>query len=208
MKKYIGIELALIMCGCLCGCAKEEQSMAPQASQMKSICELATMKCYYHNVAKYSEEDASGILWWKKDRRFWVEYSGIVTIGIDTSLVNIEVSGENVTITIPPAKVMDCKVDEESLTPESFIVAADSAKVEAEHQTAAYKEAQSKMMEEASQDTILLASAQQRAQKLLEDYVNNIGNCINQTYRIEWKYLEGAEELHNTDTKEVSQIAE
>ena len=197
--------LMVVICLSLTACSNSDNSnkdITPQASQMKSICELATMKCYYHNVAKYIQEDASGALLWKKDRKFWVEYSGIVTIGIDTSLVNIEIDGENVSITIPPAKVMGCKVNDESLTDDSFIVAKDSAKVEAEHQTEAFKAAQTKMQEEASNDTVLLANAQQRAQKLLEDYVTNIGNCIGKNYKIKWVYLEGAEELNNVDTDE------
>lgn len=205
MKKWIVlILLVMTMTSCF-ACKKGEvmdveatdavektASITPQAAQMKSICELATMQCYYHNVAKYYEKDASGILLWKKDRRFWVEYSGVVTVGIDTSLVSIVVEGENVTITIPPAEVLDCKVDEKTLTEDSFIVAKDSASVEAEHQTKAFKEAQAKMEEAASQDTVLLTNAQQRAQKLLEDYVNNIGDCTGVTYRIQWIYLDGA----------------
>ena len=205
MKKVISIILIAVMCLSFAACSKSDNSnkeIAPQASQMKSICELATMQCYYHNVAKYTEDDASGVLWWKKDRKFWVEYSGIVTIGIDTSLVNIEVDGENVTITIPPVKVLDCKVDDTTLTKDSFIVAKDSAKVGAEHQTEAFKDAQAKMQEEASGDTVLLANAQQRAQKLLEDYVTNIGNCVGKAYKIKWVYLEGAEELHTVETEE------
>lgn len=114
----------------------------------------------------------------EKDRKFWVEYSGVVTIGIDTSLVTMEIDGDIVTITIPPAKVFGCKVDKETLTKDSFIVAQDSAAVEAEHQTEAFKDAQAKMREAAENDTALLASAQQRAQKLLEDYVLNIGNSV------------------------------
>lgn len=43
--------------------AKKE--VVPQVSQMKSICELATIDRYYHNVAKYSEDDATGVLWLK-----------------------------------------------------------------------------------------------------------------------------------------------
>ena len=203
MKKIICTIIASIMCLSCVACSSGEQAkeITPQASQMKSICELATMDCYYHNVAKYSKEDASGALWWKKDRKFWGEYAGVVTIGIDTTLVNIEVNDDNVTITIPPAKVLGCKVDEATLNDDSFIIAKDSAKVEAQHQTEAYKEAQSKMQEEASSDTVLLASAQQRAQKLLEDYVNNIGNCVGKTYKIEWIYLDNAEKLQNTNTE-------
>ena len=193
MKKIICTIIASIMCLSCVACSSGEQAkeITPQASQMKSICELATMDCYYHNVAKYSKED----------RKFWVEYAGVVTIGIDTTLVNIEVNDDNVTITIPPAKVLGCKVDEATLNDDSFIIAKDSAKVEAQHQTEAYKEAQSKMQEEASSDTVLLASAQQRAQKLLEDYVNNIGNCVGKTYKIEWIYLDNAEKLQNTNTE-------
>ena len=53
-------------------CGKDEiqqEDIEPGVPQMKTICELATMDCYYHNVAKYNEEDASGALWWKKDRQ-------------------------------------------------------------------------------------------------------------------------------------------
>lgn len=208
MKKILCMFLILASGLSFAACSMKKdpvQEMTPQASQMKSICELATMDCYYHNVAKYMEEDASGVLLWKKDRKFWVEYAGIVTIGIDTSLVNIEVEGEKVTITIPPAKVLSCKVDETTLTEDSFIIAKNSAAVEAEHQTTAFKEAQTKMQEEASSDTVLLASAQQRAQKLLEDYVNNIGNCVGKTYEIKWVYLDSAESLNNLDTEESTQ---
>ena len=201
MKKYLSVILIIIMCFSSVSCAKEIKNIAPETSQMKSICELAVMECYYHNVAKYKEENATGMLWWEKDRHFWMEYAGIVTIGVDTSLMNIEVEDENVTITIPPAKVLGCKVDETTLTEDSFIVAKNSAKVEAEHQTEAFKSAKDKLESEAKSNFTLLAAAQQRVQKLLEDYVTNIGNSVGKTYKIKWIYLEGAEELNKTETE-------
>ena len=91
MKKYLRIYLIVMMCFSCIACAKQSSDIEPEASQMKSICELATMECYYHNVAKYNEKDASGMWWWQKDRNFWMEYAGVVTIGIDASLLNIEV---------------------------------------------------------------------------------------------------------------------
>ena len=118
--------------------------------------------------------------------------------------LKIDIDDKTVTITIPPAKVLGCKVDEKTLTKDSFIVANNSAKVEAEHQTEAFKEAQAKMQEEASKDTVLLANAQQRAQKLLEDYVNNIGDCVGKNYSIKWVYLDGAKELNNVETEETA----
>ena len=201
MKKYLSVILIIMMCFSSVSCAKEIKNISPETSQMKSICELAVMECYYHNVAKYKEENATGILWWEKDRHFWMEYAGVVTIGVDTSLMNIEVKDENVTITIPPAKVLGCKVDETTLTEDSFIVAQNSAKVEAEHQTEAFKSAKDKLESEAKSNFTLLAAAQQRVQKLLEDYVNNIGNSVGKTYKIKWIYLEGAEELNKTETE-------
>ena len=201
MRKYLSVILIIMMCFSSMSCAKEIKNIALETSQMKSICELAVMECYYHNVAKYKEENATGILWWEKDRHFWMEYAGVVTIGVDTSLMNIEVKDENVTITIPPAKVLGCKVDETTLTEDSFIVAQNSAKVEAEHQTEAFKSAKDKLESEAKSNFTLLAAAQQRVQKLLEDYVTNIGNSVGKTYKIKWIYLEGAEELNKTETE-------
>ena len=201
MKKNLRGFLIIIICFFCAACAKQSKSIEPKAAQMRSICELATMECYYHNVAKYKEENASGMLWWQKDRHFWMEYAGVVTIGIDATQLSIEVEDENVTIIIPPAKVLGCKVDETTLTEDSFIVAKNSAKVEAEHQTEAFKSAKDKLESEAKSNFTLLAAAQQRVQKLLEDYVTNIGNSVGKTYKIKWIYLEGAEELNKTETE-------
>ena len=201
MKKYLSVILIIMMCFSSVSCAKEIKNIAPETSQMKSICELAVMECYYHNVAKYKEENATGMLLWKKDRHFWMEYAGVVTIGIDATQLSIEVEDENVTITIPPAKVLGCKVDETTLTEDSFIVAKNSAKVEAEHQTEAFKSAKDKLESEAKSNFTLLAAAQQRVQKLLEDYVTKIGNSVGKTYKIKWIYLEGAEELNKIETE-------
>ena len=93
----------------------------------------------------------SGIGLWKKDRKFWIEYAGVAAVGIDASLINMEV--------------------------------------------------QDNMRKEAEKDTVLLASVQQRAQKLLEDYVNNIGACTGKTYSIKWVYLEDANELQEAESE-------
>lgn len=190
-KKIVSIVLAAVMCMTCISCGQKEQKMVeePKVSQVKSICELAVMDCYYHNVAKYFEEDASGIWLWKKDKKFWIEYSGVVRIGIDASQVQMEVKDKQVEITMPKARVMNCTVDAATLNTDSFIVASDSAKVEAEDQTKAFREAQKNMEEEASGDSALLAAAQQRAQNLLEEYVKNVGSVTGTEYTITWKYI-------------------
>ena len=211
MKKVIASFLVMITVVLSTSCGKteaEQIEVEPQVSQMKTICELATMDCYYHNVAKFEEEDADGILWWKKDKHFWIEYSGIVTIGIDVSQVSIEVAEGNVTITMPPAKVLECKVDETTLSEDSFIVEKDSAKVKAEDQTEAFAVAQSNMEKAAAEDLVLLANAQQRAQKLLEDYINNIGNSVGKQYEIEWVYLEENDKAGSVESEVMESIIE
>ncbi len=193
--------IVICMTGVACGKNEMQQAnIEPEASQMKAICELATIDCYYHNVAKYDEEDASGALWWKKDRKFWIEYAGVVTVGIDATQVNIAVKENTVTITMPPAEILGCKVDDSTLTKESFIIADDSADVEAEHETKAFREAQINMEQEASEDTALLAHAQQRAQKLLEEYVENVGELVGKEYQIKWIYLDKDIEFNNEDS--------
>ena len=83
------------------------------------MCELATLKCYYHNVAK-AETEASGIFakWLKTGyKKIWTEYSGIIEYGIDISQVTVSEPDKNgvVTVTMPDAQVLNVDVDEDSL---------------------------------------------------------------------------------------------
>ena len=193
MKKLRSTLICVMALLSLTACGKagvNSESMEPKTSQMKAICELAVMDCYYHNVAKFTEKDAEGFLLWKKDKNFWIEYSGVVTIGIDVSRVTVEVDGTKVTISIPAAEVLRYTVDSSSLTEDSYIVAKDSAAIEAEDEIAAFSVAQADLEATASKDTALLASAQQQAQQLLEDYITNIGKATGKSYTIEWIYLD------------------
>lgn len=193
MKKLMCILISAVLMLSLAACSNTEPDpvdLEPDTSQMKAICELAVMDCYYHNVAKYELKDAEGFLWWTKDKNFWIEYSGVVTLGVDVSRVTVEVDGTKVTISIPAAEVLSCTVDSSSLTEDSYIVAKDSAAIEAEDEIEAFSVAQADLEVTASQDTALLASAQQQAQQLLEDYITNIGKATGKSYSIEWIYLD------------------
>ena len=111
----------------------------------------------------------------------------MVRLGVDASRVAIQVEGNTVSITLPEATVLGCKVDENSLTQDSYIVAEGSAKITADDQTKAFADAQANMEKTAAQDTALLAMARQRAQKLLEDYIQNLSNASGHTYTIQWQ---------------------
>lgn len=193
MKKIISVllivSLVLLFPSCAMQSSKEQQeekNITVQNTQLKNICDLATTECYYHNVAKYAEDDATGSLWWKKDRKFWIEYTGIVKIGIDTSKLHIERQENKIIITLPHAEVLSCQVDPKTLTENSFVVDSHSAKVEAEHQTMAFKEAQEKMRQSAANNSTLMDMASQRAMELLEKYITNIGNCAGVQYEVEF----------------------
>ena len=206
MKRSLALFLAIIVTVICSSCASssknEPLNIEPQIAQVKAICELAVMDCYYHNVAKFTEEDAQGILWFKKDKHFWIEYSGIVTLGIDVSLVNVEIADTQVTITLPDAKVLSCKVDSASLTEDSFIVDKSSADIEASDEVTAFKAAQDRLEETVSNDKALLASARQSAQNLLEEYVTNIGNLVGREYSIKWIYTDSNGKQGSMSTSE------
>jgi len=187
MKRLIIIIFAIAMVFvAACGAEEIPKNIKPEISQMKAICELAVMECYYHDVAKFTEKEVSGALWWKKDKHFWVEYEGIVKLGIDASLLNIVVNDTTVSITLPEAQVLSCVVNSKTLTKESYIVDKDSAKIEAEDEVFALNEAKTQMQQTAENDSRLLMSAKERVQTLLTEYINNIGNLLGIQYEIVW----------------------
>ncbi|MFH5835873.1 DUF4230 domain-containing protein [Proteiniclasticum sp. C24MP] len=203
LKKITTMILIVGLSSILYSCSNQQSlSEKPEEIEMKSITKLATLECYYHNVAKVKEKDASKFLFWSKDKNFWIEYSGIVKIGIDPSLLDIEVNEEYVTIQIPEAKVLEYKVDPDSLTDASYIVDADSAKITAEDESKAFDAAQENMVKTASNDRTLLASAQERAKRLIEEYIMKIGEKTEKEYSIEWIYIEdNNEDVDPADTE-------
>ena len=98
-KKIITLSLiGILLISLLSGCGKSEdkeaaKSTEPDIMQVRSICKLATVECYYHNVAK-SEKPAGTGIWHfgEKDRQFWIEYTGTVKLGIDMSKVQMKVN--------------------------------------------------------------------------------------------------------------------
>ena len=81
--------------------AKEEENIVvnkPALSQIRSICELATLECYYHNVEKSAKAKKQGGLMGRmaigtcgrKRKKFWIEYTGVAKTEIDMSDVNMK----------------------------------------------------------------------------------------------------------------------
>lgn len=185
-KRFIALLSVPVLLLSACGSSEEKAPLTPDVSQMKTICELSVMDCYYHNVAKFYDKDAEKFLFWTKDKEFWIEYSGIVRLGVDVDQVAVAVNGNTVTVTLPEAKVLGCKVDPDSLSEDSYIVADGSASITADDQTAAFAAAQKDMENSAAEDTVLLSMARDRARQLLENYIQNLSDMTGQSYTIEW----------------------
>lgn len=185
-KRFITLLSVPVLLLSACGSSEEKAPLTPDVSQMKTICELSVMDCYYHNVAKFYDKDAEKFLFWTKDKEFWIEYSGIVRLGVDVDQVAVAVNGNTVTVTLPEAKVLGCKVDPDSLNEDSYIVADGSASITADDQTAAFAAAQKDMENSAAEDTVLLSMARDRARQLLENYIQNLSDMTGQSYTIEW----------------------
>lgn len=176
---------------CLTGCGKETQTA--DFSGVTSVCELATLKCYYHNVAK-AETEASGIFakWLKTGyKKIWTEYSGIIEYGIDISQVTVSEPDKNgvVTVTMPDAQVLNVDVDEDSLgtplTDTGFLT-----NVTTEEKTTTLAGAQEAMEQQAKENTEMLSQAKARAKTLIEEYIKNVGESIGEEYTVEWKDAE------------------
>lgn len=176
---------------CLTGCGKETQTA--DFSGVTSVCELAILKCYYHNVAK-AETEASGIFakWLKTGyKKIWTEYSGIIEYGIDISQVTVSEPDKNgvVTVTMPDAQVLNVDVDEDSLgtplTDTGFLTS-----VTTEEKTTTLAGAQEAMEQQAKENTEMLSQAKARAKTLIEEYIKNVGESIGEEYTVEWKDAE------------------
>ena len=181
---------ALLLLTTACGKAEEPALPLPQEEQMKAICQLAVLECDYHNLAKFEQKDASKFLWMTKDKRFWVEYSATTVLGIDVNQVSMELQGDVVSITLPRARVLKCKVNGDSLSKDSYIVDKDSAPVTAEDEVYAFQEAQDGLQKTVEADNNMMNLAQTRVEDLLRNYVNSLAKATGTEYQVEFHYIE------------------
>lgn len=169
-------------------------------SSVNSICELATLKSFYHNVAIYEKEPEGGnkivndILFWPFGgytkvgyKQFWMEYSGIVETGIDANQITISEPDSNgiVNVYIPEAKVLSVYADENSLT-EPLSENGWFTTISGKEKTEAFSAAQSAMRQEAENDQVLLRRSKENAKVLIEKYIINTGNEMGLDLTINW----------------------
>lgn len=182
---------ALLLLTTACGKAEEPALPLPQEEQVKTICQLAVLECEYHNLAKYQDgQKVERFLWMTKGKRFWVEYSATAVLGIDADQVSMELQGDVVSITLPRARVLNCKVNGDSLSKDSYIVDKDSAPVTAQDEVAAFQDAQDGLQKTVEADNNMMNLAQKRAEELLRNYVHSLAKATGTEYQVEFHYIE------------------
>lgn len=186
MKRIFAVILVLMTVFCLSSCDKDAKTEL-QAEDIHAICELATIKCYYNNVAQIDKKK-DNIL--QKDRKMWIEYEGEAVIGIDMSKLKIQISDDKVTITMPDAEILSINPKRETLNEKSYITSADGFlfknKITTEDQEKAITKGQKEMEAAVKSNSALFAEAESKAKELIENYINKIGDITGQEYSISW----------------------
>ena len=159
-------------------------------SGVSKICELSTLKCYYHNVAEL-KEDPDGLFrhgWFKYGfKKMWMEYTGVIEVGIDAEQLQVNEPDENniVCVYIPDAKITKVSADSDSMS-EPISDTGIFTKITTEDQNKAFSQAQQEMKKSANDDETILNQAKNNAKKLIEQYIVNRGKEIGENYEVKW----------------------
>lgn len=159
-------------------------------SGVDRICELATLRCFYHDVAEY-EKQPDGLfqygLFQYGYKKMWMEYDGIVEIGIDADEVEVYNPDKDgvVKIYVPQARVLNVYADKDTMSA-PLVDTGMFTTISIEEKAAAFANAQETMKANAESDSSLLRQGYNNAKKLLEQYVLNVGKQIGEEYKVEW----------------------
>lgn len=179
---------------------KHEQINLSEYSSVNAICELATLKSFYHNVVMYEQEPNgfdkvfNDILVWPFGvytkvgyKQYWLEYCGIVETGIDAGAIQITGPDENniVEVYIPEARIMNIYADVNSLS-DPLTESGLFTTISGEEKTQAFVTAQNSMRQEAETDQAMLRRAKENAKTLLERYVVNTGKAMGMDLTVKW----------------------
>ena len=186
MKRLILLITLLALLLSLCACGAKKPSMLHE-EDIRAICELATVKCYYNNVAKI-EKEASFFL--QRDRKMWIEYEGEAIIGVDMNKMEISVQGNTVTIRMPAAEILSIQPLESTLNEDSYICSQDGwlfkNEITTEEQMEAINQGQEEMREAVEGNRSLFLKAEAQAKTLIENYIHQLGEITGREYSINW----------------------
>lgn len=222
MKRFLSVLLILSLCvGVFVSCKKEEEeatevdtdivvneeeveltpemleSMRPQEIQVRNICQLATLEVYLHNVAKAVKPASTSFFdLTQQDRRFWIEYSGTATIGIDMSKVTMDIEDNVITVRIPHAQLIGgIDVDSSSYDINSIVVESEDwwrakNEITADDVTNAIREANTYTTLSLLNNRSMMLNAEIRATELIEKYITQVSKYSDTQYVVNFEYIE------------------
>ena len=164
---------------------KTKENITNSFPNVSKICELATLKCYYHDVAEETVEPTGWFQYGYK--KFWIEYEGVVVFGIDAKKVDIQKPDSNgeVKVYVPKAQVLNIDMVTDTM---KDVVMENGAftKITTEDQAQAYAQTQANMRDTAEANESLLTEARENAKKLIESYIIEVGNKAGNLYKVSW----------------------
>ncbi len=169
---------------------EKKKTSEVEFSSVNQICELATLRSYYHDVAG-DEKQPDGLfkygLFKYGYKKFWIEYDGIVELGIDGNEVEVNHQNDDniVYVYVPDAKILNVTADNESMS-DPIVETGMFTSITIEEKTKAFSAAQKTMKENAESDKILLNQAKNNAKILLKQYIVTVGQKIGKEYTVEW----------------------
>lgn len=192
LKRISAIITVVAMLITLTACSNPFNPDRPQLNTIKEICELETLTVKCNDVVIGTKDAGEG---WKHfletDRDYWIEYTGVVEMGVNADDTNIEVKDEKVYITLPEAKVLDVHVEPDSISEDSIYISDDGFfnknKISADNQTEMVKEAQKQLRDAFEKDKEIKTETTEATKNAIKNYVDKLGESFDVQYQIVWK---------------------
>lgn len=181
---------------------KEPVSKQVSESNIQRICELATLECYYHNVSDWQQPGYG--LFGYGEKKIWIEYDGLVRVGINAGKIKISDPDKDdvITVTIPSAAILDKDLDESSIkeiVSDRTVLVFFTDQVNTEDRRKALAAAQDDMEETASKNEMILGEARERAKKIIERNILAVGEAGGKHYTV--KFVDASESQANAPTE-------
>ncbi|MBP5654734.1 MAG: DUF4230 domain-containing protein [Clostridiales bacterium] len=183
----------------------KEIAFEPDEYQIRSICELATLKCYYHNTAKAVKSAGTGLTHLgEEDTPYWFEYTAQATFGIDGHKVQVVIDDDSIIVYMPHARILSIDVDPNShtepiLKPRKWY--RNDVEIGAQDITDALAEANVNLKKEIMADSKNFSLAEKTAQDLIQNYIDQITEMSGTRYKVQWKFLGGTSETEAETTE-------
>ena len=173
-----------------CGCSTHKK-VDLKVEQLKEISEWITLEAEYHNVGKGVKSPGKGITHLgEKERKYWVEYTGVIKIGVKAEDINMIVKDEKVKIKMPEPSILF--INYKDYDEDSIFVEKDSwfnsNDITYEEINSAMIEGDKKMIETATKNKSLFVEAKKNLEASMTNYIEEIGKLNGTNYEIEFSY--------------------